>query len=242
MNTVSNFASSGGLGEAAAGLCLREDIYVALTSQLPIRTSLENFRDSITLRRNDDSAWANKMVLLLAELLNGIFGETSQRSVIARIEAEILEWERSKPSSFQPILYQPRSAAEGRYFPELWMLASHHAVGLQYYHISQIVLDVSRQRTSTKLYEHMREHRAIERKVRKHLLVVVGLAKSNQKAENALYTARHCLSVWGGSLHKKTDQHAALLFLRDMERRTGWRMTKTIDELMFHWEEDSEDD
>jgi len=196
----------------------------------------------VSIRRNDDFAWANKMVLGLAVLLNRAFSESASQEGLAASEAEIETWGRSKPVSFEPTLSRPSASREGRYFPELWMLAPHHAVGLQYFHIAQIVLIVLRKRVSTRPYEHLVEDRARERQIRHHLKIIVGLAVSNERAENIWFTARHCLSVWAGCLRKRGDQQAALQFLRDMEQRTGWRTAAPADSMRLQWEEDSDDE
>lgn len=85
-------------------------------------------------------------------------------------------------------------------------------VGLQYYHIAKIVLALSGRPHSLTIYDTLRQSRAIEvhislpsssifadglvapqQKIRHHLLQVLGLAQSNPRAENTLFTARHSL-------------------------------------------------
>lgn len=91
---------------------------------------------------------------------------------------------------------------------------------------------------------------------------MLGLARSNTKAENALFTARHSLVscksakflsviLWtfpsqfaddsgGWVLRNKFDQEAAEILLRDMEVTTGWNMTGLIQTLREQWnDEDS---
>ena len=108
----------------------------------------------------------------------------------------------------------------------------------------------------------------MQKLVRCHLLIIIGLACSNPRAENALFTARHTLSVckwaaWyyphlllcfvhlvaslrkltiagGGVLRYKPDQEAAEDFLSEVESRTGWSMAQTIRNLREQWEEDAE--
>ncbi|KXL48246.1 MAG: hypothetical protein FE78DRAFT_142388 [Acidomyces sp. 'richmondensis'] len=240
LNMVPHFAADGGLGEAAAWLCLRENLYISLTTQSPINIRLESFLESSVIKRNDDFAWANKMVLNLAILLSRVFREPNCPEDLAASELQIAEWNRLKPLSFLPVISKPRSTREGRHFPELWMLAPHHAVGLQYYHIAQIVLGVLRRRVSSRPYERLTENRATERHIRHHLMVVVGLATSNKRAENTWFTARHSLSVWAGCLRQHGDQQAALQFLQEMDQHTGWRNDGLMESLRAQWDEDSD--
>lgn len=86
-------------------------------------------------------------------------------------------------------------------------------IGLQYYHVAKIVLAVSGSPSLAVGYENLKHLRNIEvcrafrnsysdvcllsmydqKTIRNHLLIVLGLARSNTKAENALFTARHSL-------------------------------------------------
>ncbi|KAF5866662.1 hypothetical protein ETB97_010757 [Aspergillus alliaceus] len=94
LNTVSSFESTGGLGEAAAWLCLREDIYISLTSQQPLRTDLHRFSNSDVFCRKDDFAWASRMVFLLAKVLKYAFdyNRTVNTALLEGIGEEIEDW------------------------------------------------------------------------------------------------------------------------------------------------------
>lgn len=242
LNSSSSFCSSGGLGEAVAWLCLRQDIYISLVFQQPLRTNLENFRNSQSFRGTDDLSWANRMVHLLARLLSCAFLEhsASNSAMLQQLNDEVENWRSTKPVSFDPIKFRPPAQEIRDRFPTIWMLSPFHVVGYQYYHIARLVLASSMQNAPGPGYDKLREARKTERLVRSHLLIILGLACSNPRAENTLFTARHTLSVWGGVLRNKLDQQAAEDFLRDVEVRTGWSMTQTVQNLREQWEEDAE--
>lgn len=129
LNTVSSFGSSGGLGEAAAWLCLRQDIYISLTSQKPLRTNLQNFDHSDTFGRNDDFAWASRMVFLLAKVLKCAFSyevSTAHLTMLQDIEAEVETWYSTKPHTFNPIRFISRGQERDCRFPSIWMLLPVH--------------------------------------------------------------------------------------------------------------------
>ena len=128
LNSCPTFGCSGGLGEAAAWLCLRQDIYISLVSQQPLKTHLENYHNSMTFLRNDDVSWANKIVFLLAKALSCAFHPESNvdAAALQQISEEIEDWERNKPTSFQPILFNSPNREEGRAFPQIWMLLPFH--------------------------------------------------------------------------------------------------------------------
>ncbi|KAB8076425.1 hypothetical protein BDV29DRAFT_170229 [Aspergillus leporis] len=244
LNTVSLFGSSGGLGEAAAWLCLREDIYISLTSQQPLRTDLQSFSNSNVFFREDDFAWASRIVFLLAKALKNVFNpnRTADPALLEGIGEEIENWNNRKPRTFEPIQYKPRTRELNRRFPGVWMLLPVHVVGVQYYHIAKIILAFSCCPSPALAYESFRHSRNKEKSIRNHLLTVLGLAKSNPKAENTLFTARHSLVAWGWVLRHRQDQEAAESLLRDMETRTGWDVSQSIQSLREQWCDGSSDD
>ncbi|KAE8368599.1 hypothetical protein BDV27DRAFT_141818 [Aspergillus caelatus] len=243
LNTVSSFGSSGGLGEAAAWLCLREDIYISLISQRPLQTDLCRFKNSNVFCREDDFAWASRMVFLLAKVLKYAFNydRTVNSSMLEDIGEEIENWNTRKPPTFQPIQHVPRSNEAHRRFPGVWMLLPVHVVGVQYYHIAKIILAFSYCPSPSLAYESFKQSRSIEKVVRGHLLTVLGLAKSNPRAENTLFTARHSLVSWGWILRHRQDQEAAENLLRDVETRTGWDVSQSIQSLREQWCDGSDD-
>ncbi|KAJ5994560.1 hypothetical protein N7451_010284 [Penicillium sp. IBT 35674x] len=235
LNTVSTFGSSGGLGEAAAWLCLRQDIYVSLTTQQPLRTNLENFYDSDIFQRDDDFAWSSRIVFLLAKVLQSAFSDSS---IVNTINDKVEAWFGSKPLTFEPVRLVPRGSESDRRFPAIWMLLPVHVIGLQYYHIAKIILTLSESPPSSSTYDSLRHSRMIEKNVRHHLLTILGLAQSNSRAENTLFTARHSLVAWGWVLRHRSDQEAAVALLQDMHARTGWNMDGLVRSLRQQWQDE----
>lgn len=130
VNSMSLFDFNGGLGEAAAWLCLRQDIYVSLTKQRPLRSELETYIQSDVFRRMDDAAYANRMVFLLAKALSCVFPTSSSLSNerLDGIRLEVDNWFDSKPAAFNPILENARNKGEGRLLPEIWVLSPFHGM------------------------------------------------------------------------------------------------------------------
>lgn len=125
LNTVSTFGSSGGLGEAAAWLCLRQDIHVSLTTERPLRTNLQNFHDSNVFQRDDDFAWSSRMVFLLAKVLQSAF---SNQPAAGAMQEQVEAWYTSKPHTFEPVRVIPRGSEIDRRFPTIWMLLPVHGI------------------------------------------------------------------------------------------------------------------
>lgn len=210
--------------------------------QTPIRTNIDCFLDSASIRRRDDQSWASLSIINLAFLLNRAFREPKDSADFATSEAELASWQASIPPSYRPIFYQSRSRKESRCFPEVWMLAPYHAVGLQYYHIAQTVLNAVKPQKVSNPYDSIPDARARAKRIRHHLYVIFGLAMSNERAENTWFTARHCLSVWGSYFHHEDDQLVLLEFLEKWRRRSGWKTSALVESLRRQWNENSDDD
>ncbi|RTE77836.1 hypothetical protein BHE90_007718 [Fusarium euwallaceae] len=241
VNSMSVFDFNGGLGEAAAWLCLRQDIYISLTKQRPLRSDLDTYLQSDVFKRMDDAAYANKMVFLLAKALACAFSSDKPCSVdsLEEIRREVDSWFDLKSPAFNPIHEAKRSREEGRLLPEIWVLSPFHAVGLQYYHIAKIILAMSTPIVASSVLEHIRQGKRVEQIVRNHLLQVIALANSHARAENALFTARHSLSVWGGVFAEKDDQEMVLSFLEHVQQRTGWNTSPLRSSLQEQWIQDN---
>jgi hypothetical protein len=123
LNSVQSFGSSGGLGEAAAWLCLRQDIYVSLTTQRPLRTNLLNFHGSDIFNRKDDFAWSSRMVFLLAKVLQSSVSDVCPDTTIGE---EVEDWYTSKPDTFEPVRMVARGSEIDQRFPTIWMLLPVH--------------------------------------------------------------------------------------------------------------------
>jgi hypothetical protein len=210
--------------------------------QTPIRSNIECFLDSASICRKDDQSWASLSIVNLAFLLNRAFREPRNPADLAVSEAELASWDASKPPSYRPILYQPRSRRENRLFPQVWMLAPYHAVGLQYYHIARTVLNAIKPQAVSNPYDSIPDARARAKRIRQHLYMILGLAMSNEKAENTWFTARHCLSVWGSHFHHQDDQLMVLGFLERWKKRSGWKTSTLVHTLRRQWNENSDED
>ncbi|KAH6889652.1 hypothetical protein B0T10DRAFT_528917 [Thelonectria olida] len=241
VNSMSIFDFNGGLGEAAAWLCLREDIYISLVRQRPLKMDLETFRQSDIFRRQDDAAYAGRMVFLLGKALSCAFSSQEPCSAqnLETTGAEVDSWFESKPAAFNPIHEQQRNRAEGRLIPEIWVLSPFHAVGLQYYHIAKIILAMSAPVVAVSVYDHIRMGKKMEQVVRHHLYQIIALANSNSRGENTLFTARHSLSVWGSVFGDYDDQQMIVDFLDFVQEKTGWNTTLLRASLREQWAQDT---
>lgn len=125
---MAQFASSGGLREAASWVFLRQDIYVALTLGQPSGIHLDNYKGSSSFHNSDAGAWANRMVFTFAKVLSyallpdGALASTQW----SRLEEEVEAWSTARPWHFEPLWFR-ESGGDDSPFPECLM--SHPAHG-----------------------------------------------------------------------------------------------------------------
>lgn len=112
-----------GLREASSWLCLRQDIYISMVQQSPLKTNPEPFLQSDIYRRDDDFAYAARIVVIVARILRGTAADSteSRQRILDEARTELEEWYESKPSTFNPTWVGPGSG-EVRRLPEIWML------------------------------------------------------------------------------------------------------------------------
>jgi hypothetical protein len=117
--------SPGSLSAASFWAGLRQEIYIAVITQQPIKINLDHFIVDRSLRPADDYTWSNRAVVYLADVLNFCFGENSQsRSDWERLDDTLRNWSLTRPSSFNPFFYRERAGSDA--FPQVWHVSSCH--------------------------------------------------------------------------------------------------------------------
>lgn len=144
------------LGRAAFWVHLRQDVHVALLLQVPINTdyppclnrqrimeSLDRITDGETTVRQDtlDCAWANRMVLLLLDVINYSFqpGARSLQDWVG-LRGRLDHWSMAKPRNFQSYYERSPDPSDGRVFPDIWILLDCCVLAQMYYHTATILL------------------------------------------------------------------------------------------------------
>jgi hypothetical protein len=107
---------------------LRQVLYISLVSKEPLPIKLENYDHSHSFLKQNDYAWANIMVLLAAKVLSVAFApqENITMNDWLRLEAEIEDWNVSKPDTFNALSVHDAPLAKQQAFPEIWMLSDSH--------------------------------------------------------------------------------------------------------------------
>lgn len=253
INSIGEVAATGGLGEAAAWLVLRQSIYVSLTGRTPLNVNLSCYKGSSVFLGLTDHAWANRIVFTFAETL--VFSNKVGTDIIAdteswhRLRQAALQWNQEKPDTFLPVFEnsnEPQSLDDPAHersqspFPTISMLQAPHVIGLMYYHLTLIMLTLTDPSTAlrTRGLESLRLWRETEGKVRHDLRRCVGLAVSNSHVPAANFEASHILHACGSCLSSPAERRGAVDFLRGVRGTLGWDVDHVVEYLERHWRGD----
>lgn len=243
LNSISSFAADGGLRESASWVSLRQHIYVSLTSQQPLNLSLDNYRHSSVFRDFDDESWTNRAIFHFATILQTIFEENGEANTNTltkekwtELHAELDEWERTKPWTFAAFHIEPNAGDKfNGTWPQLPCAQGVVAVGLQYYHLSKIILTIYSPNASLVGLAGVRARKATDASIRKHIRITIGYGISNETCGNAMFQGSHILSACGAYIVDPLEQQACVEYLLGLQSRIGWRTDKVIADLREQW-------
>ncbi|KAF1929762.1 uncharacterized protein M421DRAFT_59917, partial [Didymella exigua CBS 183.55] len=226
LNSISSFAADGGLRESASWVSLRQHVCVSLTSQQPLNLSLENYRHSSVFREFDDESWTNRLIFLFATILQTIFEDSDG----------VDEWERIKPWTFTALYIEPDAGEKfNNAWPQLPCAQGVVAVGLQYHHLSKIILTIYSPNASLVGLAGVRARKATDTSIRKHMRMTIGYGISNETCGNAMFQRSHIFSACGAYIVDPLEREACVKYLRGLQSRIGWRTDKVIADLREQW-------
>lgn len=122
-NAQLEFRTWGGLGHAAFWVFVRQDIYMSLLKQRPLKVDLSGWEERLSFdlgfNAATDCTWANRMIWIVAEIVSFCFGDRLSYTNWEAARAKTERWNLTRPKSFDPILYIDRDEHAKRYFPEI---------------------------------------------------------------------------------------------------------------------------
>lgn len=136
LNTASSLAATGGLGEAASWVVLRQDIYLSLTKSQPLYIGLDHYRESSSFINNDAESLANRAVYLCGQVLAYAFGSGTTFATLdiddwTRLNNDAAKWHAAL--SVESIPFWVNGAGNGNgnindsAFPVAWMTRPAHS-------------------------------------------------------------------------------------------------------------------
>ncbi|KAH7030700.1 uncharacterized protein B0I36DRAFT_243895 [Microdochium trichocladiopsis] len=217
VNVGDQYMNPGTLSAASFWVGLRQEIYIAVITQQPVKMNLNHHIVDRSFEPTDDYTWSNRAVVHLADVLNFCFGENAQSKKdrwLALDEAS-RKWTDARPVSFNPFFYKERSAAN--VFPEIWHGSSCHVIGIQHHMLAQLFLtqfDPSIPQVGLNRRAAMvRAQERIEHLVRE----LCGIGLCNQWSPPAMFTACMGIAMFGDEFSEPADQDALIGLLRKTE-------------------------
>lgn len=241
LNSISSFAADGGLRESASWISLRQHIFVSLTTQQPLNLSLENYRHSSVFREFDDESWANRIIFLFATVLQAVFHTSGEVNSLNKekweeLDADVDEWERTKPWSFCAIHIEPNAGERfNGSWPSLPCAQGVVAVGCQYYHLCKILLTIYSPNASLVGLAGVRARKATDTAIRRHMRIIIGYGVSNTHCGNTMFQGSHILSACGAYVVDEKEQEACIEYLTGLQTLIGWRTDKVLADLKEQW-------
>ncbi|KAH6652595.1 hypothetical protein BKA67DRAFT_519135 [Truncatella angustata] len=224
----------GSLSAASYWVGLRQEIYSAMSTQSPVKMSLNHCIVDRSLEPTDDYTWSNRAVVNLADVLNFCFSEVNHTpSRWTYLNEQCTKWDEMRPPSFEPFFFRERMAADT--FPQIWYHSSCHVIGVQHHILAQLFLaqfDPAIPRVGTRRGAAVK---AMAKRVDYLMRQICGIGASNQWTPPALFTASMGIAMFGDQFEERIDQEAMLEVLRKTETNHA-RPTKAIQEqLMRGW-------
>lgn len=101
---------------------MREELHMALLSQQPPTFPPDLIQIDRGFGSTDDDTWAIRIILLCREILSFVLSESEDAEMWPRFASYVEEWSRTRPDSFNPIIYKPALPESGNPLPEIWFL------------------------------------------------------------------------------------------------------------------------
>lgn len=234
VNVGDHYMVPGSLSAASFWVGLRQEIYIAVITQQPVKVSLDHFVVDRSFELADDYTWSNRAIVLLADVLNYCFGENSfTTGRWVALDEACRKWSATRPMSFNPFFYRARSSPQA--FPEIWHGSSCHVIGIQHHILAQLFLtqfdpSIPKVGTNRRAAVKQMTHR-IEDLVRE----LCGIGACNQWTPPSMFTACMGIAMFGDQFGERTDQEALVDILKRTEAEHARPTAAIQQQLMKAW-------
>ncbi|OCL02702.1 hypothetical protein AOQ84DRAFT_348764 [Glonium stellatum] len=223
----------GGLRQAAFWVGLRQEVYMAFVNQRSILPALEHCNTNRSFDPTDDCTWANRIIVLCADVLRYCFGD-GEHSVSSynQLLKYSTDWMTYKPSSFTPIFY--REPKEGNIFPEIWLLSDSVVTGLQHYHLARILLTAHNPKVPRLGPGQRAALQLMDEEIKNDVRMLCGMAESNNQLHPNYVTACMAIAMTGDRFTDRQEQEALMQILLKTEEH-AWPTSTAQTHLKEAW-------
>ncbi|EGU89150.1 hypothetical protein FOXB_00335 [Fusarium oxysporum f. sp. conglutinans Fo5176] len=207
----------GDLPEAASWANLRLEAYLAVVNQAPFPSYFDSLCADKKGAPVDDKDWANLMLLHLTDIIRYCFSDDKDTEHYAALLKDTTIWSETKPDSFDPIYTCDNP--EKQVLPDIWLYSEPVAAGLQYYHLSRMLLMSHDPRLPKIGLARNRTMKQIE---------------SAQSPQAWAKPVPHT-SLVGDLFDKRAEQDTLLCVLANATDRFGWPTSYIKDSLKKTW-------
>ncbi|KAI0148848.1 hypothetical protein GGR57DRAFT_230956 [Xylariaceae sp. FL1272] len=234
VNAGDQYMIPGSLSAASFWVGLRQEIYIAILTQQPVKVSLDHYVVDRSSEPADDYTWSNRAIVLVADVLNSCFGDaplTPSRWAALNEAAE--NWTLARPPSFNPFFYREGTGLAA--FPEIWHGSSCHIMGIQHHLLAKLFLiqfDPSVPRVGTSRQAAMRR---MTQRIDSLMRELCGIGISNQWTPPAMFNACMGIAMFGDQFSDRDDQKALAGFLKKTEAAHARPTAAIQQQLMRAW-------
>ncbi|KAI1098764.1 hypothetical protein F4804DRAFT_346072 [Jackrogersella minutella] len=234
VNVGDHYMVAGSLSAASFWVGLRQEIYIAVITQQPVKVSLDHFVVDRSFEPADDYTWSNRAIVLIADVLNFCFGENS--FTVGRwnaLDEACRKWSATRPPSFDPFFYRERTATTA--FPEVWHGSSCHVIGIQHHILAQLFLtqfDPSIPKVGTNRRAAVKQ---MTNRIENLMRELCGIGVCNQWTPPSMFTACMGIAMFGDQFGERSDQEALIDTLRKTEADHARPTAAIQQQLMKAW-------
>ncbi|EXK81829.1 hypothetical protein FOQG_13807 [Fusarium oxysporum f. sp. raphani 54005] len=223
----------GDLPEAASWANLRLEAYLAVVNQAPFPSYLDSLCADKRGAPVDDKDWANLMLLHLTDIIRYCFSDDKDTEHYAALLKDTTIWSETKPDSFDPIYTCDHP--EKQVLPDIWLYSEPVAAGLQYYHLSRMLLMSHDPRLPKIGLARNRTMKQIEVEMKNDTKIVCAIAAGMGEASPTYLTACMAIALVGDLFDKRAEQDTLLCVLANATDRFGWPTSYIKDSLKKTW-------
>ncbi|KAI5920646.1 hypothetical protein F4810DRAFT_702816 [Camillea tinctor] len=221
--------------EALFWSSLRQEIYIAVIYEEPVRIDSRDIKLDRSTEPADDCTWANRITLQLLDVIQYCFGDAQSVEAYDALLEGSIAWMESKPASFTPIFVS--EPTHGDLLPEVWLFNGFVAAGLQYYYLCRLLLIAHDPKTPRIGIRQKETSRLMEDHIKEYVKIICGIAESISTISPAYLAACMAISLAGDRFTEPDEQETFFNILTKTTGKFGWNTTKARDTLRDAWKD-----